>query len=161
MLPSPSNMTQDTIARASILPLLVHAHCTAALPISKGDCRGDMGMGCIISPAMKTETPGPKSYGSRIVLLWPQAYRGWWVMRSDKAPLLNSTCGRRRTAVMYTAPSAHVSLLSYPVCQTQIYVRQPSFVMLVQHAHVLQQPTETLMNRASAPRKAAYLTTRK
>jgi hypothetical protein len=52
MPPSPSMTMKNTTVMTNILPLLVHAHCTAALPISAGDCRGDMGMACIASPGM-------------------------------------------------------------------------------------------------------------
>jgi hypothetical protein len=45
-------MVNKTTAMTIVLPLLPHAHCTAALPISVGDCLGDIGICCIDSPAM-------------------------------------------------------------------------------------------------------------
>jgi hypothetical protein len=50
--PSVNNIVNATTAMTTILPLRVHTHCTAALPISAGDCRGDMGIGCIVWPVM-------------------------------------------------------------------------------------------------------------
>jgi hypothetical protein len=52
MPPSVNNIVNATTAMSTVLPLRVHTHCTAAFPISAGDCRGDMGIGCIVSPVM-------------------------------------------------------------------------------------------------------------
>ena len=48
----PSKSMKKTSDRRAILPLRVHTHCTAAVPISPGDCRGDMGIACIVSAVM-------------------------------------------------------------------------------------------------------------
>lgn len=50
--PNPSNIVQSTTTITNVLPLLVHAHCTAALPISAVDCLGDIGIASIVSPAI-------------------------------------------------------------------------------------------------------------
>jgi hypothetical protein len=52
--PSPNSIMQSITTITNIFPLLVHAHCTAALPISCVECLVDMGIGkaSIISPAI-------------------------------------------------------------------------------------------------------------
>jgi hypothetical protein len=50
--PSPTKIVNNTIVMTIVLPLLVPTHCIAALPTSLGDCLGDMGAGCIESPAI-------------------------------------------------------------------------------------------------------------
>lgn len=65
----PTITVKNRTVRTIILPLLVHAHCTAALPIPAGDCRGDIGMGCIVSLAIPghVEKPQQACVGRRFV----------------------------------------------------------------------------------------------
>jgi len=43
---------KNTTVNTNILPLRVHAHCTAAPPSSLVACIGAIGIACIVSPAM-------------------------------------------------------------------------------------------------------------
>ena len=49
---NPKNIVKSVNAKPIILPLLVHAHFTAALPNSLGECVGDIGMDSVESPAI-------------------------------------------------------------------------------------------------------------
>lgn len=78
----------------TVLPLRVQAHCSTALPISAGDFRGDMGMGCIGSPAMLDEVVERKRLcGIRFEVYVADGYRRLARWESDSPHALSRTSG--------------------------------------------------------------------